>query len=179
MIWICFDRPISCLRRALVGPHTAVIATSSRVPAAHDPDPAMRLLHAWCVELDMHPARIESTAHDHFPEPVLYTHATPEAEAAAIAREAAAAIHHGLEASDCAVDPFDEELDAPLRRACARYGVRIAVRERRDAYTLALAPLVLMGMRLIARDACTPAELLAFVRHPLLQFPAADLRCSP
>ncbi|CAA9376755.1 MAG: hypothetical protein AVDCRST_MAG93-8881, partial [uncultured Chloroflexia bacterium] len=162
--------------RALVGPHTAVIATSSRVPATYDPDPAMRSLYTWCRELDMQPAGIELAAHDHFPEPVLYAHATPEAEAAAIAREAAAAIHGGLEASDCAIVLFDEELDAPLRRACARVGVRIAGGERRDADTLALAPLALMGMRLIAGNACTPAELLAFVRHPLLQFPAPDLR---
>ncbi len=161
--------------RALIGPNTNVIATSSRVPAEDDPDPLMRMLHDWCGDFEVEPVE-GMLVGNKAPAPVLVAHANVDAEAAAIAREAASAIRDGIAATDCAVVVFDQEIEAPLRRACVRYGIELVGMERRDAFTLAVAPVVVMGMRLIAADRCSPAELLAFMRHPLLDVPPADLR---
>jgi hypothetical protein len=168
-------RPAALLfARALAGEGTQIVATSTHLPSPDDPEPAMRLLHRWCFELGMRPVEAQARSDTHV-QPVLHAHGSVEDEAAAVAREVAAAVREGVAASECAVVLFDEEVFAPLRRACARHGLRVEGGERRDAYTLALAPLLVMGMRLIAGEACAPSDLVTFLRHPLLTFPAGDL----
>ncbi|WP_026369299.1 PD-(D/E)XK nuclease family protein [Kallotenue papyrolyticum] len=156
---------------ALIGPQTEVIATACGPPDAQSALAAERFLAAWLAQHGCvleHDATTSSAA----PRLGLGEYPTPEDEAEAII----AAIAAQDDPAACAIIAFDSELPVLLRRCAARVGVPLAGMAQRDGYTLALAPLALAGLKLIAAQPLSATEQQALLRHPALGLPPADAR---
>lgn len=169
-------RPAELLfARALVASGTAVIAASAAVPTAGSDDPQIRYLANWCADLGLVP-------HEQTGVPVLppsfaasyVEYATPSDEVEAIARSIAATLPEGGRLADYAVVSFDPMLVAPLRRTFPEWGIAVEGMEARDAYTLALGPILLAGMRLLAGEVLPLEDFIACVIHPLLDLSPKD-----
>jgi hypothetical protein len=159
--------------RALIRATTAVLAVSARLPTPDDPDPAMRYLATWCgaLGLEAQPALPGMTL-----PPLVHDVEAPTAtyEADAIARHIATTFREGDRFSDYAIVCFDPDLAPLLRRVLPQWGIAVDDMETRDAYGLALAPLLHGAARLLAGATMRPGELESVVRHPLFGLPPAD-----
>ncbi len=168
------------LVQALAGLDTMVIAASTTTPASWSDDPQIRFLANWCVRLGLVPDR-EAAGISSSPRPCDTRYAeclTPAREVEAIAQFIAARRGGPCLSclSDYAVVCFDPALVPLVRRTLPEWDIAVEGMEARDAYTLAIAPLVLAGMRLLAGVPFAPGELTAFLRHPVLGLPSGDTR---
>lgn len=157
---------------ALIGPGTDVFAATSYAPRADSPLALDQLLRSWAADLGLTIVADNTTAAA--PQTEQIACATPDDEAHAIARQVAEHVAGGAQPDECAIVLFDSGLLPPLHRALARRRLPFAGAEPRDGYTLALAPLALAGLKLIANVPFTGAEAIALLRHPALDLPTAD-----
>ncbi len=153
----------------LIGPQTSVFAASATAfdpasPLAHD-----HFVQRWCSALGFQATASESV--DVLRPTLRFAeYPSPDDEVHAVAQRIAA--EHGRD--NVAVVPFDHELAKLLQRTLPQYGVPIEGEEPRDGYTLALAPLALAGLRLLAGHALTIAETIGLLRDPALGLSPAD-----
>ncbi|HSH79701.1 MAG TPA: PD-(D/E)XK nuclease family protein [Herpetosiphonaceae bacterium] len=164
------------LARALIEPTTTVIAVAARAGAGSD-DPGTRYLNRWLRELGLR-GEIEDTPVEGPGADTIHfaAYPTPRHEVDAIARHIATTLPAGGRLADYAVVVFDPELAPLLRRTLPRWGIAVEGMEARSAYTLALAPLLRTGMRLLAGAPVADEDLLDMLRHPALGLPPADAR---
>lgn len=158
---------------ALIGAETEVLGAAANVPAADSPVAQVRYLARWAAQLGFTIAELSPLAN----APVISVgeYASPDAEAHAIAQHIAA---HELAAQGqfnaFAIVAFEPELTALLQRVLPQYGLPVVGQHSRDGYTLALAPVALAGLKLLAAQPLTQAETIALLRHPALGLSAAD-----
>lgn len=152
---------------ALITPTTEVYAAAARPPEQSAAVACERYLAQWAVRRGF---TIEAaTATSSPPAMTRGEYATPDAEVHAIARQIAA--HELTERGDVdafAIVAFAPELVPLLQRILPQYGLPVVGQDGRDGYTLALAPLALAGIKLLAAQPLTPAETIALLRHPAL-----------
>lgn len=161
--------------RALVEIGTSVIATARVFPEPHALDPRQQYLAAWCAALEMEAAGVEQgTVYAALPHIAAIEHASLEQEVEAIARDIIKTVPPGGRFADYAVVAFTPELIPLLRRVLPRWKIPVDGMEARDAYTLALAPLILIGCRLIAGTPLPTDDFVSFVGHPLLGLSVSD-----
>jgi hypothetical protein len=158
---------------ALIRPATTVYAAASAEPRAESVLARERFLHRWAALHQLQPttSRIELPA---APRITVGEYATPDAEAYAIARRIVAQIQSGARPDELAIVAFDPELLPILQRALPQHGVPVEGQHPRDGYTLALAPLALSSLKLLAGQALTLAETRALLRHPALRLNPSD-----
>ncbi|CAA9217746.1 MAG: hypothetical protein AVDCRST_MAG26-391 [uncultured Chloroflexia bacterium] len=164
------------LARALIDPTTTVVAVAARAGAGSD-DPGTRYLNGWLRELGLrgemedNPVERPGARTIHFAD-----YPTPRHEVDAIARHIAATLPAGGRLADYAVVVFDPELAPLLRRTLPRWGIAVEGMEARSAYTLALAPLLRTGMRLLAGAPMADEDLVDLLRHPALGLAPSDAK---
>ncbi|HZG65939.1 MAG TPA: hypothetical protein VEZ12_04305, partial [Herpetosiphonaceae bacterium] len=152
--------------QALIEPATAVVASAAMAPSARSPDPQVRFLDRWCAALSLrqeHPASAEASC----VPPYDYTECrSPEHEADTIAREIVTSFGPDSRFADYAIICFDPELIPVLRRTLPQWSIAVEGMDARDAFLPAIAPLLHLGMRLIAGTPTTAAELAGYLWHP-------------
>jgi superfamily I DNA/RNA helicase len=158
---------------ALIAPTTDVHATATYAPNIGSAAALDRYLARWAARLSFTIAEEPLTVRP--PALSIGEYATPDAEAHAIAQRIAT---HELTARGqidaFAIVAFDSELTALLQRVLPQYGLPVEGQDGRDGYALALAPLALAGLKLLAEQPLTLAEIIALLRHPALGLSAAD-----
>lgn len=160
--------------RALITPTTAVVASSGTLPSAHNPEPGLAYLAAWCAALELayeYPVAQDAVS---TPDHVYAGCPSPQHEADAIARAIATSFGPDSRFADYAIICFDPDLLPILRHTLPQWNIAVEGMDTRDAYAPALAPLILAGMRLIAGTSMLPAELVECLRHPGLGLDPAD-----
>jgi superfamily I DNA/RNA helicase len=159
---------------ALIAPTTDVYAAATAAPRADSALALERLLHRWTAT---HQLKIVTDATMQ-PAPALTVgeYTTPDAEAHAIARHIAAQTCTTSRYDDIALVAFDAELVPLLQRVLPQYGVPVQGQAARDGYTLALAPLALAGLKLLAGQALSRAETITLLRQPALALSSTDAR---
>ena len=160
---------------ALIAPTTAVYAAATSAPRADSALALERLLHRWTATHRLQLVN-DATAQ---PAPALTVgeYTTPDAEAHAIARRILAQTHTARY-DDIALVAFDAELVPLLQRVLPQYGLPVQGQHARDGYTLALAPLALAGLKLLAGQALSRPETTALLRHAALGLSSADARAA-
>lgn len=158
---------------ALIGPATQLYTAAARVPDTDAAGAGERYLARWAARLGFTVAAAPATSSP--PAIMLGEYAAPDAEAHAIARRIAG---HELAAQGSwdafAIVAFDPELVPLLQRILPQYGLPVVGQAGRDAYTLALAPLALAGIKLLAAQPLTVAETIALLRLPALGLSQRD-----
>ncbi len=101
-------------------------------------------------------------------------YATADTEAHAIARRIVEQAASTIRLSEIAVVAFDPELVPLLQRVLPEYGVPVQGQAARDGYTLAVAPLAVAGLKLLAGQTLTLMETTALLRHSALGLSSAD-----
>ena len=161
--------------QALVAETTAIVAVAGTAPTIRSPDAAVRYLAAWCetlrLEPDLEPLQPRARPNVSYVEAPTVAH-----EVAAIAQHIATTFPEGGRFADYAVISFDSELLPLLRRTLPQWGIAVEGMEARDAYALAIAPLLHAGIQLLAGVAVPLEELTAWIRHPIIGLTAVDRR---
>lgn len=157
---------------ALIAPTTAVIASASSEPRADSKLARERLIERWIRQHGLQPATNEAVAEA--PQLTVGEYTTSDAEAHAIARSLVEQLGSGADPDDLAIVAFDPELVPTLQRVLSQYGVAAQGQNARDGYMLALAPIALAGLKLLAGRALTLAETAALLRHSALGLSSAD-----
>ena len=160
--------------RALATPETQIVATSSALADGRSPDGRLRYVARWCAEVNLTPAEKADAPTAPPRERVQLEFPTLEAEVEAIAQYIATTMAPGGRFADYAVIAFDPALPPLLRRALPRWGIAVEGMEARDAFSLALAPVLHAALRLLAGLPLPAEEFAAFLSHPLLDLPGAD-----
>lgn len=160
----------------LIGPQTAVLATASALPT-DSPVAQLCFLAGWAARLGLtieQPAPTSSTVRLSLGE-----YASPDAEAHAIARRIAA---HELTAcgqlDQLAIVVFEPELLPLLQRVLPQYGLAVDGQDGRDGYALALAPLALAGITLLAGQPLSQTETIRLLRHAALGLSPAEAHAA-
>lgn len=158
---------------ALLTPGASVYASASQPFDSASPVALERFIAGW---IERHALQAEPCGIDPLAQPLLSVgeYASPDAEAHAIAQRIAAATATTERYDECAIVCFDAELEALLQRILPRYGLPVAGQAARNGYSLALAPLALAGLKLLAAQPLTSAETIALLRHPALALSSSD-----
>ncbi|HEY0606913.1 MAG TPA: PD-(D/E)XK nuclease family protein [Herpetosiphonaceae bacterium] len=157
---------------ALIAPTTAVVASASSEPRADSALARERLIARWTSQHELQPATSAATAAA--PLLAIGEYTTADAEAHAIARSIVEQLRGGAAPGDLAIVAFDPELVPILQRVLSQYGVAAQGQSARDGYMLALAPIALAGLKLLAGRTLTLAETATLLRHPALDLSSAD-----
>jgi hypothetical protein len=160
--------------RSLAGADTTILGVVAKLPAIDDPDPRLRFLARWCVELGFTGEQGHVGSSPAVTDVRDAVYPTPAHEADAIARHIATTFGPHSCFADYAVVCFDPDLVPLLRRTLPQWSIAVDGMEARDAYTLPLAPLLHAGMRLIAGTPMAQEDLAAFLRHPVLGMSPTD-----
>lgn len=157
---------------ALIAPATTVYASAASEQRAASPLARERLIERWTRMHGLQPLTSEATASA--PRVTVGEYTTADAEVHAIARSIVEHIGSGADPGELAIVAFDPELVPLLQRVLLQYGVAAQGQNARDGYMLALAPIALAGLKLLADRALTLAETSAVLRHPALGLSSAD-----
>lgn len=157
---------------ALIDPTTVVVASASHEPRADSALARERLIARWTEQHGLQPET--SAAAVAAPRLIVGEYTTADAEAHAIAHRIVEQLRSGAAPGDLAIVAFDAELVPILQRVLGQYGVAAQGQNARDGYMLALAPIALAGLKLLAGRALTLAETAALLRHPALGLSGGD-----
>lgn len=162
---------------ALAGDETAIWASSASQPSAHSLLASERQLYTWAVHHGLHigpgPNKAAIT-----PDLRVAEYASPDDEAQAIADEIAARPPADGDWSRFALVVCDGELPPLLQRALSRRGVPVDGGAARDGYSLALARLAGLALKLLGGLSLSEAETIAMLRDPALRLPTADAHAA-
>ncbi|MBV9787584.1 MAG: PD-(D/E)XK nuclease family protein [Chloroflexi bacterium] len=157
---------------ALIDSATDVFASTVSEPRADSSLARERWIARWTRLHELQP--VTGAAPTTAPQLTVGEYTTADTEAHAIARSVVEHLSSGATPNELAIIAFDPELVPLLQRALLQYGVVTQGQSARDGYMLALAPLALAGLKLLADRTLTLAETSALLRHQALGLSSAD-----
>jgi len=164
----------------LIGPRTTVSATCAGTPSATSAVDHVRVLGQWVAQQGLAVEQINAAPP---PQPSIAAYASPDAEADAVAEQIASNFTGRW--SDYAVVAFDHAVVPLVQRALARRGVPVAGQDARDGYTIVLAGLARIGVKLLTGQALSTIDersLARWITPPVLDAAtraAQALRAAP